>query len=66
PLGTGMVCIDSTPTRNDTPSAPECDGSGDVYAVKVWWDRDGSGTISNSTSDSDDERDIPLIISFQP
>jgi len=66
PLGKGVVCIDNTPTRNDTPSSPGCDGSGDVYVIKVWWDRDGSGAISNSTNDSDDERDFPLIISFQP
>jgi type IV pilus assembly protein PilV len=65
PLGTGVVCIDSTPTRNDTPSTPACDGTGDVYSIKLWWDRDASGVISNDTSDSDDARDFPLIISFQ-
>lgn len=66
PLGTGHVCIDSTPTRDDTPGNPDCDGAGDVYVIKVWWDRDGSGAISNNTSDPDENRDIPLIIGFQP
>ncbi len=66
PLGVGVVCIDSTPTRDDTPSSPACDGTGDVYVLKVWWDRDGSGDISNDSSDADDERDFPLMISFQP
>ena len=66
PLGKGVVCIDSTPSRNDTPASPACDGSGDIYVIKVWWDRDGSGALSNVSSDSDDERDFPLIISFQP
>ena len=65
PLGIGVVCIDSTPTRDDTPSTPACDGSGDVYTIKLWWDRDASGAISNSTSDSDDARDLPLIITVQ-
>ncbi len=66
PLGTGVVCIDSTPTHDDTPSTPACDGSGDVYSIKLWWDRDASGAISNSTSDADDARDFPLIITVQP
>jgi len=36
PSGQGYVCIDSTPD-DGTPAAPKCDGSGDMYAVKVWW-----------------------------
>jgi type IV pilus assembly protein PilV len=58
--GSGTVCLDSTPddgsmARNealavdgdDTTTAndpAECDGLGDVYAVKVWWLDIGSGT----------------------
>ena len=34
--GAGIVCLDSTPD-DGTPGAEDCDGSGDVYAVKVWW-----------------------------
>lgn len=36
PGGSGVVCIDSTPD-DGTPGAPACDGNGNVYAVKVWW-----------------------------
>ena len=36
PSGTGKVCIDSTP-NDGTSAAPECDGDGDVIAVKIWW-----------------------------
>lgn len=39
PQGEGVVCVDSTPEDGSRPSAgdAECDGAGDVYAVKVWW-----------------------------
>ncbi len=36
--GAGVVCIDSTP--NDpaaTPINPLCDGTGPVYAIKIFW-----------------------------
>lgn len=54
PLGSAVVCIDSTP-EDGTPAAPACDGLGRVYATKVWWDdrRDGSA----------DQR---YVMSFQP
>lgn len=36
PGGNAVVCIDSTP--NDGSSTDnQCDGSGDIYAIKVWW-----------------------------
>ena len=43
PLGSAVVCIDSTP-EDGTPAAPACDGIGTAYATKIWWDdrRDGS------------------------
>ncbi|MCH9697498.1 MAG: type IV pilus modification protein PilV [Gammaproteobacteria bacterium] len=66
PLGRGVVCRDSTPTRDDTPTAPACDGTGDIFVIKVWWDRDSSGAISNVSSDPDNQRDFPLMITFQP
>ena len=41
PGGTGIVCIDSTPEdpppNGSSATAPACDGTGMVYAVKVWW-----------------------------
>jgi len=51
PLGSAIVCIDSTP-EDGTPDAPACDGSGAVYAVKIWWDdmREGSASQRYVTS----------------
>jgi len=36
PGATGIVCLDSTPD-DGTAGAPECDGVGNVIAVKLWW-----------------------------
>jgi type IV pilus assembly protein PilV len=42
PEGSGVVCLDSTPDDGD-PATPECDGIGNVIAVKLWWsDKVGS------------------------
>lgn len=46
PVGTGVVCLDSTPTDGiGTANAAQkaCDGLGSVYAIKIWWDDDRSG-----------------------
>lgn len=40
PAGVGVVCLDSTPDDGDTNTAPECDSSGTVYAIKIWWSDD--------------------------
>lgn len=45
PMGSAMVCIDSTPD-DGTPAAPACDDSGTIYAVKIWWDDRREGTAS--------------------
>jgi type IV pilus assembly protein PilV len=45
PLGAGVVCIDGTPS-DGTAAAPACDGVGNVYAVKIWWDDDRSGAAN--------------------
>ena len=42
PDGDGVVCLDSTP-NDGVPGAPQCDGVGNVYAIKVWWDDDRDG-----------------------
>lgn len=44
PGGEGEVCLDSTPEDGDGESSPACDGSGRLYAVKIWWtdERDSS------------------------
>lgn len=36
PGGQGKVCRDSTPDDGDAAS-PECDGLGNVFAIKLWW-----------------------------
>ena len=47
PLGAGVVCLDSTP-NDGTPIAPACDGAGNLYAVKIWWDDDRSGAAARN------------------
>ena len=54
PLGAGTVCRDSTP-EDGTPDQPGCDGQGDAYAIKIWWDDDRSGAV-----------DPPFVTSYQP
>ena len=42
PGGSGVVCLDSTPDDGSA-AAPQCDGLGNVIAVKLWWvDKVGS------------------------
>ena len=36
PGGVGVVCIDSTPDDGAS-GTPQCDGVGNVIAVKLWW-----------------------------
>ncbi len=43
PEGQGVVCIDSTP-NDGSADAAECDGGGDLLAIKLWWDEDRDGT----------------------
>ncbi len=45
PGGAGVVCIDSSPldVPDATPAANGCDGVGNDYAIKIWWDDDRSG-----------------------
>ncbi|MEX1198079.1 MAG: type IV pilus modification protein PilV [Pseudohongiellaceae bacterium] len=54
PSGSGRICTDSTPD-DGTVASPACDGSGDLLAVKVWWDGDRDGTAGQR-----------LVATFQP
>ena len=36
PGATGVVCLDSTPD-DGAAAAPDCDGAGNIIAVKLWW-----------------------------
>lgn len=40
PAGTGAVCVDSTPDDGSA-AAPACDGTGTMYAVKLFWSERG-------------------------
>lgn len=41
PGGSGVVCIDASPD-DGTASAPNCDGGGAAYAIKVFWSERGT------------------------
>lgn len=43
PNGVGVVCRDSSP-EDGTSAAAGCDGTGTIYAIKLWWSDDRSGT----------------------
>lgn len=60
PMGTGFVCIDSTPYDGSGVGAPACDGNGTQFSVKVWWDDNRDGAISITAANT--ER---LSINFQ-
>lgn len=47
PLGASVVCLDSTPV-DGTPAANACDGAGNIYAIKLWWDDDRDGTADQA------------------
>ena len=46
PMGSGFVCIDSTPDDGTGPADAQCDGSGTQFSVKIWWDNDYDGRIT--------------------
>jgi type IV pilus assembly protein PilV len=60
PMGTGFVCIDSTPYDGSGVGDPQCDGTGTRHSIKIWWDDDRDGVIS--VTDANTER---LAINFQ-
>jgi type IV pilus assembly protein PilV len=53
PMGTGIVCLDSTPSDGNSPADPACDGSAGQHTVKIWWDdnRDGEITVSPDSTE---------------
>ena len=60
PMGTGFVCIDSTPYDGSGLGDTQCDGTGTRHTVKLWWDDNRDGAIS--VTDANTER---LSITFQ-
>lgn len=54
PGGDSVVCLDST-GNDGTTAAQGCDGLGNVYAIKIWWDDDRDGVAESR-----------YVVSFQP
>jgi len=53
PMGTGFVCIDSTPYDGTGPGDAQCDGTGTRFSVKVWWDDNRDGAISVTAANNE-------------
>jgi type IV pilus assembly protein PilV len=49
PSGDGAVCIDSTP-YDGAPGAPDCDGLGTAYAIKVWWTQQATQNVASAVT----------------
>ena len=62
PMGEGFVCIDSTPDDGTGVGDAQCDGTGTLFAVKIWWDDNRDGTIDTTADKSNPER---LAITIQ-
>ena len=56
PAGEGVVCIDSTPQDGTDSASPDCDATGNLFAVKLWWDHDRDPTTNKQL----------YAMSFQP
>jgi type IV pilus assembly protein PilV len=54
PLGTGAICLDSTP------ATAACDGAGNAYVIRVTWDDDRSG-VANVNDPNEN-----IVLSFRP
>jgi type IV pilus assembly protein PilV len=46
PSGQGIVCKDNTPGDGASKTAHNCDGAGNSYTIKIWWDDDRSGAAA--------------------
>ena len=46
PLGQGIVCTDSTPDDGGGIATAQCDGIGNQFSVKIWWDDDHDGIVN--------------------
>jgi type IV pilus assembly protein PilV len=58
PTGQGIVCLDSDVSDDSSvAAASDCDGLGNQYAVKVWWDQDRNGAL-----DANRERFVMVFI----
>lgn len=53
PMGTGFICLDSTPDDGTGVGDPQCDGSGNQASVKIWWDDNRDGVINLTATESE-------------
>ncbi len=53
PMGSGFVCIDSTPNDGAGVGNPGCDGAGTQFSVKIWWDDDRDGAVSVTAANTE-------------
>jgi len=60
PLGQGIVCVDSSPDDGTSAAAPQCDGLGSQFSIKLWWDDNRDGIINMTATNT--ER---FVISFR-
>jgi len=44
PQSSAITCLDSTPDDGTNSTAAECDGNGDVYAIKIWSGKENTPT----------------------
>lgn len=48
PQGSGVVCLDSSQAQG-TPSAPNCDGLGKNYVIKIFWKDNASKALNKNS-----------------
>lgn len=53
PMGQGVVCIDSTPNDGADAANPQCDGVGNRFSVKIWWDDNRDGVINLTATNTE-------------
>ena len=53
PMGQGFVCIDSTPDDGTTSGDPQCDGAGNLFSIKIWWDDNRDGVIDVTATNTE-------------
>ncbi len=56
PGGQGVICIDSSPNDGSSAADHDCDNTGNLFAVKLWWDDDRNADTENQL----------FFTSFQP
>lgn len=56
PSGQGIVCLDATPEDGTDEDNPACSNSGNLFAIKIWWDDDQNPATATRLK----------VVTFQP